>query len=69
MEAHSVLCADAALVSCHLFEYEVVVEFCARLQDYVHVEVSIPDVAVTQHQGFRLFPKVIQQARPLPHIK
>lgn len=27
MEAHSVLCADAALVSCHLFEYEVVVEF------------------------------------------
>lgn len=49
MKAHPVFCADAALVSCHLLEYKVVVEFCAWFQDYVHVEISVADVTITQH--------------------
>lgn len=49
MEAHSVFCADATLVSCHLLEYKVVAELCAWFQDYVHVEIAVTDVTVAQH--------------------
>ena len=52
MEAHSVLSAYAALVPCHLLEYEIVVELCALFEDDVHVEVAIADVAITHHQRF-----------------
>jgi hypothetical protein len=56
VEAHSVLCADAALVLGHLFEDETVLELCPLIEDDVHVQVSVSNVAVSQDEGLGLFP-------------
>lgn len=52
MEAHSVLCAYAALVSCYLLEYEIVVELCTLFEDDVHMKIAVTDMAIAQNQRF-----------------
>ena len=69
VQSHPVLGTDTSAVFGHLLKNEGIFEVRILVQDYIHMQVAITDVAVAEDQSPGLFPQMLQEGGPLPDIE